>query len=232
MASLTAPIAAPLIENDADLLKRGIVRVQVFTPPAGCHSLLPSLNLESIKEASPFNQSLEDDEYAFYKNLLDDVSSLPLQSILDACSPPLLRHFVGSMDEIRLDDAFCVSYNPGQHDSRCAKHQDPSDITVNVNLERTPDMKGSQIMFYGAKNLRGVPAGGGDAVPSSGPSSRFLVDTKLGWCTIHYGSHPHETTALEGGERTNLVLTFVYKDESKSEANRTCYAFDQREEGS
>ena len=69
-------------------------------------------------------------------------------------------------------------------------------------------------MFYGSKGLKNVEEEKVDE------SSRFLVDTKLGWCTIHYGSHPHETTALEEGERTNIVLTFVYKDKSKSEADR------------
>ncbi|GMH85512.1 hypothetical protein TL16_g10254 [Triparma laevis f. inornata] len=118
-------------------------------------SLLPSLNLTSIKEVSPFNQSLEDNEYAYYKNLMEDRDTPEMKKFIDqvitSCAPLLQEHFVSSTSEIKLDDVFCISYNTSQHDSRCAKHQDPSDITVNICLERTLDLGGSQILFYGAK---------------------------------------------------------------------------------
>ncbi|GMI01145.1 hypothetical protein TrVE_jg7617 [Triparma verrucosa] len=234
-------LAARMIDDDAVLIAKGVVRHQVFdtseyskdaassnpASPGLITSFLPSLGLLSIKEVSPFNQSLEDNEYAYYKNLLEDKDTPEMKKfitqVLSSCTPLLLEHFVNSIDEIKLDDVFCISYNSSQHDSRCAKHQDPSDITVNICLERTEDLGGSQIMFYGAKQLKSSTSSSTPSTPTE--EEVFLVDTRLGCCTIHYGAHPHETSVLTSGERTNIVLTFVYADQNKSGADRTCYAY-------
>ena len=132
------------LTSNADLLlnhRSGRRHHQVFDPseystgaassnpasPGPITSFLPSLGLLSIKEVSPFNQSLEDNEYAYYKNLLEDKDTPEMKKfitqVLSSCTPLLLEHFVNSIDEIKLDDVFCISYNSSQHDSRCAKHQ-------------------------------------------------------------------------------------------------------------
>jgi len=54
---------------------------------------------------------------------------------------------------------------------------------------------------------------------------RFLVPQEKGFATIHFGDHPHETTTLlNGGKRTNVILTYCYVDKSKSDVDkRSCY---------
>jgi hypothetical protein len=56
-------------------------------------------------------------------------------------------------DDLRLDDAFCIHYNMNQIDTKGAKHVDPSDITINICLEKSSDCQGSYVRFYGTKQL-------------------------------------------------------------------------------
>ena len=62
-------------------------------------------------------------------------------------------------EEIKLDDAFCIHYNMSQEDTSGAKHMDPSDITLNLCLDKSDDCDGSQVMFYGTKALQSVVVG-------------------------------------------------------------------------
>ena len=206
------------------------MRHRIFENCEGKTSLLNELNLASIKEVSPFNMAAEDGEYAFYKNLKEDVEIVDgiVKTITERCREPIERHFVEKITDIVLDDVFCINYTMEHADSRVQRHKDPSDITVNINLERSKDMEGSQVLFYGTKRLKGVEVGeenvkveeGEENVKvEEGEEERFKVDTKLGCVTIHRGDHPHEVTSLEKGERTNIVMTFVYADKSKSSAN-------------
>jgi len=124
-------------------------------------------------------------------------------------------------EELRLDDAFCIQYHMRQDDTTCAKHTDPSDITVNMCLEKK-DVEGSQIMFYGVEQLSGF-----ESVKDRGEGYKFMVECEEGYCTIHYGKHPHKTLSLLKGQRTNIVLTYCYRDREKSETlMRTCYCTD------
>lgn len=151
---------------------------------------------------------------------------------------------------LQLDDAFCVHYNMDQDDTTGKKHIDPSDITVNLCLQKSKDAKGSHVLFYGTKRLEnlatandysadavGVEDAGSKAakIPLGDPrlgkkegtvvgDDRFLVMQEPGYATIHFGDHPHETTALRQGSRTNVVLTYVYTDPNRSDVTtRTCY---------
>jgi hypothetical protein len=55
----------------------------------------------------------------------------------------------------------------------------------------------------------------------------FAVKTHPGYATLHWGYHPHQTLPLLRGERTNIVVTFCYKDKQKSTvSSRACYAPD------
>lgn len=160
-----------------------------------------------------------DNQYAFYRNIMDDEPDFPFATIFQNVTEAMQRYFgVNSMDDLRLDDAFCVHYNTSQKDSSGAKHTDPSDITVNLCLERSEDVKGSQVKFYGTKALNGVA--------SEETRPVILVEQRPGYATIHWGDHPHETLPIECGRRTNIILTFLFKDKSRSQAaNRTCYYF-------
>ena len=79
-----------------------------------------------------------------------------VKTITERCVGPLEKHFVDKMEEIVLDDIFCVNYNMDHAESRVQRHKDPSDITVNICCERTEDVEGSQVLFYGEKKLKGV----------------------------------------------------------------------------
>jgi hypothetical protein len=141
--------------------------------------------------------------------------------------------------ELRLDDAFCVHYNMDQDDTSGAKHMDPSDITINICLHKSKDARGSFVLFHGTKHLEQMHPNDDDestdikalipipAVPTilpAGKEDRFLVPQREGYATIHFGDHPHETTPLRRGSRTNIILTYLYTDPTRSDAaSRSCY---------
>ena len=163
-----------------------------------------------------------DNEYAFYRNIMEDPDlGFPLNSILtEGINDSLLKYFGVKKEELRMDDAFCVHYNMDQGDTSGAKHMDPSDITVNICLEKSDNVEGSHVMFYGTKQLTKID----DYEPKT-PDFCFLVPQEAGYATIHFGDHPHETIPLlKGGKRTNVIITYCYIDESKSDVKkRSCY---------
>ena len=149
-------------------------------------------------------------------------------------------------EELQLDDAFCVHYNMDQEDTTGKKHIDPSDITINMCLQKSDETEGSYVLFYGMKKLLNVVDDvdndkekeeevqnniDDDAVNENDSDkqnriheNRFYVSQKPGYATIHFGDHTHETTALHHGSRTNIILTYVYTDPNRSDvATRTCY---------
>lgn len=207
----------PVISNPSTLLLYGVCRVP-----------LPA-TLDANRFAKEFSQVTPeiilgqgDGEYAFYRNILEE-ETFPFDLMLDVSQSEIaraiLRHFpVVSMDELQLDDAFCVHYNMDQDDTTGAKHKDPNDITVNLCLEKSKDTAGSYVSFYGTKQLNGVTVG--DDVATM---EKIHVPQEAGYATIHFGDHPHETTALQRGRRTNIVLTYKYKDAERSGAQRACY---------
>lgn len=162
-----------------------------------------------------------DNPYAFYRNIMNE-PDFPFELVFQNVAQAMTTYFqLDSMDDVRLDDAFCVHYNTSQMDSSGAKHTDPSDITVNLCLERSHDVQGSQVKFYGRRSIHGVKI---EEDKELNPI--ILVEQQQGYATIHWGDHPHETLPIERGQRTNIILTFLFKDKSRSQAaNRTCYFF-------
>lgn len=215
----------PLISDREELLRRGVCKVPI---PPKIHKERKRWASE-LSQITPMNMAGEGDgEYAFYRNIIMEPElEFPLDCILESeIDKAILKYFgVSKLDDIRLDDCFCVHYNPSQSDSSGAKHTDPSDITVNMCIEKTDDVEGSHVLFYGTRKLRNVERDDAEE-KSEDADSLFYVCQEEGYATIHFGAHPHETMPLEGdrGRRTNIVLTYWYKDESKSEAGRrTCY---------
>lgn len=218
----------PII-RDTNLLQRyGVIKAPVSS------QFNPSKWAAEFSTVTPLNLTSEgDNEYAFYRNILDE-PDFPFDDILDSpIGDVISTYFAGVKDikkDIRLDDAFCIHYNTTQADTTCAKHMDPSDITVNLCLEKTDDVKGSEVMFYGTQNLMGSETEGHDGddekkeLDDDSKPYQFLVEQEAGVATIHLGCHPHQTLPLKSGKRTNIVLTYCYTDESKSGvALRTCY---------
>jgi hypothetical protein len=186
-----------------------------------------------------------DGEYAFYRNIMDE-PDFPLECmLLDSTTSSTISHYFGIKnlkEELVLDDAFCVHYNATQSDTTGAKHTDPSDITINLCLEKSEDAQGSHVLFHGIQPL--VPSRASSPPPPQSVSSsdspppqhqqergpppppvQFLLAQEPGFATIHWGHHPHETTALTQGRRTNIILTYCYTDPSKSDVSlRNCYS--------
>jgi hypothetical protein len=169
-----------------------------------------------------------DGEYAFYRNILEE-PDFPFEALLHrtAIGSTILEYFgIQNLSEIRLDDAFCVHYNMEQNDTSGAKHVDPSDITVNLCIDKSDDCQGSQVLFYGTKPLHvfGQHIETDRSTSTTKSPSKFLVNQEMGYATVHWGEHPHETTVLQAGFRTNIVLTYCYTDTSRSDVKkRSCY---------
>ena len=229
--STTTMISSPkTIDDPEQLLQYGICRVKL---PAHIDWKGWAAKLSQVKLD---NMGFEGDgEYAFYRNIMDE-PDFPFQEILqsESIGAAMVKYFdIQSVDdELRLDDAFCVHYNMSQHDTSGAKHTDPSDITVNMCLEKQADTTtGSQVMFYGTRSLTTTTTSntaddddGDDNDSRQGDDFCFLVNQEEGYATLHWGEHPHETLPLQSGKRTNIVLTLLYKDKSRSKAgSRTCY---------
>lgn len=202
----------PVIRDEKELLRCGVCRARIPSDKIPLQKWA-----EKLSQVTPLNMAVEDGEYAFYRNIMEE-PDFPFDAILQESDigKAIARHFC-ALEEIRLDDAFCIHYNMEQDDTSGAKHTDPSDITVNMCLEKTADMQGSEVLFYGTNSLN-------DEVADP-TIENFLVDQEPGFATIHWGAHPHETMTLRGGRRTNIVLTYCYRDSNKSEAHkRTCYS--------
>lgn len=230
----------PVISCADELLRYGVVaRVPIAVVTTDDHQMDAAAWKQWAADLSVITPAIMtaegDGEYAFYRNILEE-PDFPFDSVLQgAIGEALLKYFnVSSLaEEIKLDDAFCIHYNMDQKDTRGAKHMDPSDITVNLCLEKSDDCHGSQVLFYGTKVLQGVMGvsshddddddDNADGKDVDG-KFRFLVNQEPGYATLHWGNHPHETTALQQGTRTNIVLTYCYTDASKSDvATRACY---------
>jgi hypothetical protein len=207
--------SVPTISDNEELLRYGVCRVPL--PP----TLDAGKWAQELSQVTPLILAGQGDgEYAFYRNIMEE-ADFPFEIILKSeIGQAIQKHFpIQKLDEIRLDDAFCVHYNMDQDDTTGAKHIDPSDITVNVCLEKTDGAQGSQVLFYGRKQLKNMT----DSDKES-PPELFFVSQEPGYATIHYGDHPHETMSLKSGKRTNIVMTYCYADPSRSDvATRTCY---------
>lgn len=207
-----------VIEDENELLQCGICRIKI-PDSIDCKKWASELS-----QVTPLIAAAEDGEFPFYRNIMEE-QDFPFDEILldsEICKA-MTRYFEihSPKDDIRLDDAFCIQYNVEQHDTTGARHTDPSDITINMCMEKTNDAKGSHVLFHGTMPLE---KDHDETVPRRQQLEKFLVNQEPGFATIHWGAHPHETTALECGSRTNVILTYCYRDENESQAHkRSCY---------
>ena len=211
-------------DNNMILLERhGICCVKIPT-----HLLDVQYWAKELSQVTPMNLQFEgDNEYPFYRNIMEE-DKFPFNAILSSqIGQSIIQHFpIQQQSEIRLDDAFCVHYNMDQYDTSGAKHMDPSDITINMCLHKADDTEGSYVLFHGTKQLSSSSSASTEDERQQLPAlyDRFLVNQRPGYATIHFGDHPHETTPLLKGSRTNVILTYCYTDTSRSDvATRTCY---------
>lgn len=214
-----------LVEDNDLLLRCGVCRVLIPTDKV-CRERWLQL-ADDLSQVTPEIATQQaDGQYAFYRNIFDE-PSFPFEAILvdSPITAALAKYFgIRSMDELRLDDAFCIQYHSRQADTSGARHTDPSDITLNLCLEKSPDTTGSHVLFHGIKSLD-LQDGSVDSDDQEPLPKKFLVKQEQGFATIHWGDHLHETTPLFSGKRTNIVMTLCYKDPARSKAlSRTCYS--------
>lgn len=176
---------------------------------------------DEFSQTSPMSVFLEDGEYARYRNVMED-AAFPVSEIV--ASLPLAEHFSTSL---KLDDAFVIHYDAAEHqDTTVKRHTDPSDVTVNICLDSN-DVVGSKIVFYGSRQLESPApeclARSTRCECSEGRREDFFsVEPRQGFAMLHYGDHPHETTKLDRGRRTNLVMTFVAASSATAEKDELC----------
>lgn len=210
--------AIPSISDSSTLLQLGICKV-----PIPSNILKESSRwAKELTQLTPMIMAAQgDSEYAFYRNIMEEPElHFPLDSILVEDIEDSLQNYFGvDPKELRLDDAFVVHYNMEQADSSGAKHMDPSDITINMCIEKSETVQGSEVLFYGSQPLKSVEE------TKLSPNHGFRVVQEEGFATVHYGCHPHETLSMtKGGKRTNIVLTYCYLDKSRSDVQkRNCY---------
>eukprot|EP00978_Attheya_sp_CCMP212_P027647 scaffold93104_cov42-Attheya_sp.AAC.1 len=208
-------IVGPQLVDDETLLEGyGVLRV-----PISSSVLDREYWATELSRVTPMNAASEDGEYAFYRNIVDE-PNFPF----DMLHKDLADRFP-LFATLQLDDAFCIQYNTAQDDTTCAKHMDPSDVTVNMCLEKTADTTGSHVLFYGTQSPMIPSANNNGTTMCSTPETefQFLVEQKEAYATIHWGKHSHMTTPLKSGRRTNIILTYCFADKSDA-LNRTCYA--------
>jgi hypothetical protein len=209
------------VSDPETLLRLGIAKVPIPSVITKQREKWAS-ELSQVTPMIMFGQG--DSEYAFYRNIVEEPElEFPLDGALsEEVEEAFWKYFGVKRQEMRLDDAFCVHYNTDQSITSGSKHMDPSDITVNMCIEKTDDVEGSQVLFHGTKKLEN--SNGDDKDIIDDPTS-FIVPQEEGFATIHFGSHPHETLPLiKGGRRTNIILTYCYKDKSRSDVDRrSCY---------
>lgn len=88
--------------------------------------------------------------------------------------------------------------------------------TINLCIEKSRDVIGSEVKFFGSRPLADT-----DFLESD---ECFLVSQEEGYATVHWGDHPHETLKLSEGRRTNIVMTLWFRDPARTKAaSRTCY---------
>ena len=221
MASEATDTTVITVSDPATLLRLGIAKVPIPSVIAKQREKWAA-ELSQVTPMIMFGQG--DGEYPFYRNIMEEPElEFPLEGALsEEVENAFWKHFGVKRDEVRLDDAFCVHYNMDQSITSGSKHMDPSDITVNMCIEKTDTVEGSQVLFHGTKVLENLKVH--DETLTDDPTT-FLVPQEEGFATIHFGSHPHETLPLiNGGRRTNIVLTYCYKDKSRSDVDiRNCY---------
>ena len=228
-----ANISRVLTDPD-DLLQIGVCKVDLTA--AATTNLSSIFTPEELKEwadelsqVTPLNTFAEDGEYAFYRNIIDH-EFFPFDKIIDAIAPTIEAYFDvnNTKEDLRLDDAFCIMYDASLHDDTTGKkHMDPSDITVNICFEKSKDVIGSEVLFYGRQNLYSSDTKNELNIDLSenAVEEEYLVSQEAGWATIHFGYHWHQTMEMIKGRRTNIVMTFCHNDPARSDATtRTCYA--------
>jgi hypothetical protein len=77
-------------------------------------------------------------------------------------------------------------------------HRDKSAITINLCLEKTADVRGSQVLFFHPP-LAGQEQPGDDRIA-------LTLEHQVGQVAIHSGTHWHRTVPIEAGERASLIV--------------------------
>ncbi|KAG7344807.1 hypothetical protein IV203_032338 [Nitzschia inconspicua] len=265
-----------LIRDPKELLRYGVCRVRL---PAALDCDEWAERLSQIPLTA---MTMEGDlEYPLYQNILEQqMDDFPFDAILqqeedeteDGEEPFQLPSIPYALKwyfdvshpsvQLRLDDAFGVHYNLHQYDTTGKKHQDPSDITINICLQKSEQCQGSHVLFHGIRSLpntttevtvqqqqqqqqqlqKETEEKTKTELPQTTQLFFFLVEQIPGTATIHYGNHPHETTAMQRQDeveeshdnnymdchptttsRTNVILTFWYTDRESDVATRSCY---------
>lgn len=131
----------------------------------------------------------------------------PLLERLTALVAPLLRRLVPSStaaQTLRARHAFLTRNAPGRRQTtevaNFKLHRDKSAVTLNVCIERSADVRGSEVAFY-----RAPPASAAVETPSE-DDVEVVYEHALGQCVLHTGAHWHRTRPIVVGARSSLIV--------------------------
>merc|ERR1712194_715631 len=101
-----------------------------------------------------------------------------------------------------------MGYGP-EANKNLRPHRDDSDVTLNICLERSDDLQGTEVVFHGTEDLNGPKL---NTTPSFMPYDELKssVNVPQGWVAIHRGCHVHETAPLRQGYRLSVICWFKY----------------------
>lgn len=122
-------------------------------------------------------------------------------ALLTALDRPLLQHFGLCAGELTLDSGFFISYEEGSNQN-LRRHVDKCLFTLNLFLEASEDLKGTEVRFHGLKRLLT-----NDSV-EDGPEMFDFNSFAPGTVLMHWGQHEHETLPWKGGVRSSVILWF------------------------
>jgi hypothetical protein len=169
-------------------------------------------NCEALTQKILAHRHSHPHEGSMQKYTVDVTSFLDdfLQKCLADLTPIVNALFdFGQPTKYTLYTAHAIVYNAtGEGEKALKCHVDDSDITINLTLH-TENLNGNELRF-----LQTTPYGNDLClrqfermrVKQNTTSTLTSLTPKPGWCVLHRGNHPHETSLIQSGQRLALIL--------------------------
>lgn len=149
----------------------------------------------------------------------------PVEGILQESNGLIREHFGMSSGDLEVHACFAVLYSP-EANQILKLHRDDSDVTLNICLERSDDLEGTEVVFHGTEGLKHPKL---NHTPTFMPydKAKTLVNVPKGWVAIHRGCHAHETTPLRQGHRLSVICWFKYVLDSQMAIARYAHYYNR-----
>jgi hypothetical protein len=133
----------------------------------------------------------------------------PVEGILHEAGDFIREYFGMSPENLDIHACFAVAYSKDAN-TKLRLHVDDSDVTLNICLEKSDDLKGTDVVFHGSEALSSLPKLNFGSLVGPVDQLRTSINVPAGWVAIHRGRHAHETTSLQQGSRLSVICWFKY----------------------